>query len=135
MAYYLCQNKPVVTNTALWTNGNPSSDQGATSVTLSQSMANFDYLEVLWKFNTSSTYYYKAYISTSEFRNGTYGSIPAGRFVVGYIGESYRYARWLSRNSDTSVGISTCFRCTSSASTTKNDNIIIYQIRGIKYAT
>ena len=136
---YAYSSRPTFSSnvTVLWDNIDPTVSQASTTVTLSQSMQNFDLLEFRWYFSTSesSTILRYTYALVSDFSNNAYNDTPGGRITIGYINSTYRFARWFKYSSNTSVGISSCWKTKSTeAPVTSNTNMILDRISGIKYS-
>ena len=55
MALLRCGGKTAPKETVLWTNNNPSTDPAGQSVTLAESLDNFDYIKFKWNASTSDT--------------------------------------------------------------------------------
>ena len=95
--------------TVLWTNPNPTSSSGfaAQTVTLSDSISNYDYIYVTWGYNSSYTgTSNKNYYSVSDFKNLTLGG--GTRHFIGQGGaqdtSNNTYTREIYYVSDTSIG-------------------------------
>jgi len=94
-----------VTQTKIWTNPSPQADYSGTTITLSQSMTDFDYIRVTarrWKADGSVDYETIMPVSLVVTCTGT----NQGRFPLAYYGEGTMYARTFEYVSNTSIKFS-----------------------------
>lgn len=90
---------------SLWTNSAPTSSFAAQTVTLSQSIENFDYIKIKYKYGTSVNTTLSSIYSVEDFKQ----SIEGGSHnicLMGILTPSTAYARILYYVSATSVKIS-----------------------------
>lgn len=120
--------------TVLWTNANPSDSSGfsAQDVTLSESIAHFDYIGVkslLWYSDGSEKL--EALVPSSAL--SAYAGSNQGRWTMGYFGSSNdQYTRYITYVNNTKVNISANYKI--NASGTLNKGNIPTQIYGIKFS-
>lgn len=121
--------------TVLWTNASPTSNYGTVTVTLSEAMTNFDYLEFVQspeKSNDESTYKHfivpvSEVLTTSNAKNHDYVTLGTHRWTYDYVRE-YTYV------SDIQIKISSSYRVagTNTSGNTETTNNIPIKIIGIK---
>lgn len=125
------------TETVLWTNSSPSSSMASgTQMTLSQSMANFEYIKVKYRYYTGATTYYEsARAKVSDLRNTGGSSYPQARYLIISIikdSNSNAYFRNITRVSDTKMQASNCY--VFAGTTTFNGYCVPYQIIGVNFS-
>lgn len=114
MAQTLCQLKKKgggkMAETILWTNANPTSNMGTTTITLSQGLSNFKYLKIEFNYMTSSSsiIFDSGLFPTDAFKNVTQAAAKQALLLArndGTVGGRI-YARSIRYISDTSIGVS-----------------------------
>lgn len=129
---YPSKKKVKLASTRLWTNSSPKSNFGAQTVTLSQDMDNFDYLEIVakeWKDKTEQQAI--SYIfSIPDVKTCTSAKSIMNMGIIGYA-ESYGYTRYIKYVSDTQISFSTSYRNNNAAS--NNAGMIPLYINGLKF--
>ena len=123
------------TETSLWTNSASSSTFAAQDVSLSESMANFDFLKIKVAPNTTSTsgQVFTDIIIVSELQR-TQSATQEGvrdRFILGLARVTYDYERSYYYVSNTSIHFNVAVQ--SGTSTTANGRIIPLEIVGCKF--
>lgn len=118
--------------TTLWTNSSPTSSFAAQSVTLSQSIQNFDYIRInynLTKSNSTSgqVVYPSSYLASLTATSGN--RINAG--LTGGLNNNGNWVRTITAPSNTSIAFTTATRGASSSSS--SDNLIPTSIVGLKF--
>ena len=129
---YAYSDKPTLKATTLYTNSSPSTSVTSGTVTLSQDIDNFDYIEIQCVVGTGSTssYLYSGKFAVSDWKTMTSDS---GKYaVVNFTNSNYRFDRMFYYSSDTVVGYTTCQRHNASASSAQSAYIIPYKIYGYK---
>lgn len=111
MAEKLCQlkKKGKMVETILWTNVNPTSSMGATTITLSQGLSNFKYLKIEFNHMTSSSHiiFDSGLFPTDAFKNVTQAAAKQALLLARNDGSiaGRIYARSIRYISDTSIGV------------------------------
>ena len=117
--------------TVLWTNSSPSSSFASTTITLSESMASYDYIKISYlMWNTSSVENARnILIPMSDFALTT-DSAAGLMNALAVRSSNNRVARVFARASDTQIKFIDAYRINS---TTKDNNgCIPYKIYGVK---
>lgn len=123
--------------TTLWTNPDPTAEfgrSGGVSVSLSDDIDNYQFLEFTFQKTTSNTDKYSILIPVSEFKLSSSG---AGAGKVKYAANVATATYWTFfrafwYNSDTEVLIDQCaFYRANSATTYQNQYVIPYTIKGV----
>lgn len=125
---YAYSSKPQMTETTLWTNSSPTTSFSAQAVTLSQSMANFDYIKIQYAKTKDKTGEFQPSIivSYADFLH-TKSSEDSGRIkAVLYYYDTYRRFYYVS---DTSIQ----FNQATSGSTSYPSYNVPIKISGLKY--
>lgn len=124
MAWYKCGGGGALSETVLWTNPSPTSNQAASTVSLTDNISNYKYIKIYWKNVSNGTWETSALVDVEEFTKwtSTYYAIGicASRTSTGTV-----YYRTVSYNNDNSVKI-------SAASESRPERSIITQISGLK---
>lgn len=129
MAYYRCGGGGDLTETTLWTNSSPTSNFSAQEVTLSDSISNYDYIEIVWRVSTSNSTEGAVMMPVSTFiDSGT--SYDKPKLSICVAATSALYARRVQYTSDTSVYITICYKVGSSG--TSGAYAIPLYIKGVK---
>lgn len=121
------------TETVLWTNSAPTSTFNAQTVTLSDSVRNYDYLKFVYNLNNENQTTCSTIMSVSDFVNTKY---QAGYFVGEFgcmattSGTLYPWSRPAHYDTDTTIAIKNCI--TAGTSVTINTRLIPTAIIGIK---
>lgn len=119
--------------TVLWTNSAPTSTFNAQTVTLSDSVRNYDYLKFVYNLNNENQTTCSTIMSVSDFVNTKY---QAGYFVGEFgcmattSGTLYPWSRPAHYDTDTTIAIKNCI--TVGTSVTINTRLIPTAIIGIK---
>lgn len=75
--------------TSLWVNSDPWSAQTSTTINLSRSMNNYDYLKIYWKRDTTTNEIISIMVSVEDFKktkgDGIQLAFGGGQGYVGYI--------------------------------------------------
>lgn len=117
--------------TVLWTNPSPTSGMGATTVTLSQSIANFKYIKITGRNVTSASVNLQAVYSQS-YVAGTSSSGPAMSLMYSFSDTSGR-VRNCYRVSNTTIRFTTGYDIYAGHTWTESSAVNIpYQIIGLK---
>ena len=133
MAFIRCGGgKATLKSTTLWSNPNPSSSFSAQTVTLSQSMANFDYIRIRFQYSTSNTEQWNVIYSVAGLDGNTV-SMGARKYDSSSINDM-RY-RAVNGASNTTVAFTNSVQHTSSSQSTSAAYIIPYSIEGLKLQT
>lgn len=119
--------------TVLWTNPSPSSNFSAQTITLSQSMSDFDMLRFEIRTHVSSPTTSKSIYVPLSYFNSTSSGANAYKLVLGVYQFTNLYARETYKSSDTQIYISEARRL--NASGTSTDQTIPYKIYGVKKST
>ena len=116
-----------LSETVLWTNSSQSTSVGQQTVTLSDDMNNYDYIDVTFNYSRTNTNQAgRVRVAVSDLKNT---GVNKGIVGFGIMTSSYRYNRSFNYSSDTKIVISTCTR---SDGTTTTENAIPRAIYGIK---
>lgn len=118
------------TETVLWTNNSPSSNFAAQTVTLSQSIDNFDYIKITYRGGTSNANEVHAIYPVSDIRKMSNSNLIWG--AMAGVNSSDKYGRYISYVSDTQISFSTSGNMAGSGTT--NVATIPTQISGISVA-
>lgn len=114
--------------TVLWTNLNPTSQMGDnTTLTLSENINNFKFIQVVARFSTSDATTFSAIMSVEDFLKS--GTTNKTRLYFGGIIDS-NYCRTMRYTAATSVRVSTAY--IFSGTSYNNAVIIPTQIIGLK---
>ena len=119
--------------TTLWTNPNPSASFGEQSVTLSDSILNYDYIKIEWAETTSAlTNKSSIMASASEFTKYKNPNNNAHTVCPGLYGRgaSIMYARFIAYTSDTQIFFQNAVRLNSSG--VDNTSTIPLNVYGVK---
>lgn len=129
MAYLKCGGGGGMTETTLWTNSSPTSTFAAQSVTLSQSLSNFDYIRFEYRFSTSNSASYSVIIKASDVTNSL---TTSGNFTIALMvrSSSYYRSRRVTYNSLTSLEVSLAWDSNHAGSS--NSEAIPTKIVGMK---
>ena len=124
-------NTPSLNATTLWTNSSPTSSFSSKTVTLSQSKANFDYLEFIYALSTSQTTLTRSIIiPASEFTSDTSDAANKTRVGLSGKGNSTTFCRFAFYVSNTSVQFSNAYNVAATGNT--NASCIPLYIKGLK---
>lgn len=94
--------------TVLWTNPNPSSVFAAQTITLSDSLNNYDEIKVVYKEVYSAVKTKEFTIKISDWLRSDYGNTS---FIFGiYSYTNYAWCRQFTYSTTTSISVSTCYR-------------------------
>lgn len=128
MALIRCGSKPA-TEVTLWTNNNPTADFAGSNITLSESMLNFDLLEITFNFTKNSSEGVSTAYEPTNIKTYTPGQalLPIG----GLLDNGSTKVRLMKYVSDTSINIDMCYTVGSSGY--NNSQIIPVSIKGIKF--
>ena len=118
------------TETVLWTNNSPTSAFSAQTVTLSQSIDNFDYIKITYRGGTSNANEVHAIYPVSDIRKMSTSNLIWG--AMAGVNSSDKYGRYISYVSDTQISFSTSGNMAGSGTT--NVATIPTQISGISVA-
>lgn len=118
MALFLCNaGGGDLTETTLWTNSSPNSSASGITASLSSSIANYKYIGIRYKANTSSS------ASTSELivkpenlRKSTAAASVPRVAICSDNSSSYFYVRGIVYGSDTSLSFTNALRVNTSGS-------------------
>ena len=106
-----------------------------TTMNLSQSIADFDYIKVKYRYYTGSSVTYETGLVKSSDLQATGGSTyPQGRYLMIAIlkdSSSNAYVRNITRSTNTKFQASNCYQF-AAGTTTYNSYCIPYQIIGVK---
>ena len=116
------------TETVLWTNPSPTSDFGQTTVTLSDSISNYDYIAVKWKVSTSLSTTSTTMVPVGDFKSMLNQNGDNALFIASV--NQNGWARTVFYVSDTSITISTSYRLNAQGNS--GSNAIPTSIIGIK---
>lgn len=121
------------TKTTLWTNPSPASSFSNQTITLSDDLDNYDYVELEYAFNSSTLTNKNSIIYTiSDFKRLTANDGWCGAGIV--YSNSYLYSRSLTYNSDTAVNFGGTLKYNSgTAPSAANTATIPLKVYGIKY--
>lgn len=121
------------TETTLWTNTSPSADFTATTVTLSESIQNFDYIKVMYKFNKSDSDSTAVgdMMTVADFVYCSTSSAVKQKLFLGAKLDNYSNARSVIYNTNTKIDIGNSTRVNQSGQ--NNAYTIPIKIVGIKY--
>ena len=119
--------KPLVDT--LWTNNSITSDFAGGQITLTGSLANYDYYEILFLMSKHET----AQVSTGKVNTSYSTTLMTTKSASG-VGIISRW-RDANRDSNTQITFSNCTECKggSTSVATANDRVIPYKIIGYKY--
>lgn len=138
MAEKLCQltkkGGGKMKETTLWTNANPTSNMGSTTITLSQGLSNFKYLKIEFNYATSSSsiIFDSGLFPTDAFENVTQAAAKQALLLARNDGTiaGRIYARSIKYISDTSIGVGIPYVLNGTESITTN-NLIPTKIIGV----
>ena len=116
------------TETVLWTNPSPTSDFGQTTVTLSDSISNYNYIAVKWKVSTSLSTTSTTIVLVDDFKSMLNQNGDNALFIASV--NQNGWARTVFYVSDTSITISTSYRLNAQGNS--GSNAIPLAIIGIK---
>ena len=116
------------TETTLWTNPSPGSQFATQTVTLSDSLLNYDYVKFVFRQHTSTTAETIILVSVTDFQNYLQYKYSPAVFCCSTTPMSVRGVYYVS---DTTVGFYANARVGSSGSA--NASNIPYKIIGVKY--
>lgn len=135
---YSSKPTPTLSETTLWTNSSPTSDQASSTATLSQSIENFDYIALEYKAHKSQTTTMRAIYSVADVKKCT-GTSKALRMVIGTndtdTSGSGSFTRVISYGSNTSITIGDAWRYGSTTTSKTNAMAILVYIKGLKLTT
>ena len=117
--------------TTLWTNSSPTSSLATTQITLSQSIANFDYIAIKYKTYTTSSDTIAAIFSKADVRKCT-GTSNNFRMTLGGF-YSTGYTRTVKYDTDTAFTIGDAWKYGTSTSSKGNNYTIPTSIVGLKF--
>lgn len=122
------------TETVLWTNGSPTSSFASQTVTLSQTIENFDYIKIVFRKSTTDADEGILILPTKTVKESLNNTANTYRCCIGMRIGSATYVRVIFVNSGVydAIGIDSAARL--SASGTSNTSAIPLQIIGIKEA-
>lgn len=124
---YLYATQQGETETTLWTNPSPTSNMNAQEVTLSDSIANYKYIEFEWQQSTSVTTKAKVRMLVTDY-SAVDRSTAGPKVALGArVGSNY-YSRLCGHVNNTTTWIS---GCTSTGGTSASGNVIPTKIVGI----
>lgn len=133
-AGFAVATKPTKTETTLWTNSSPTSTFANTTVTLSQSIENFDYIKfriASTKSNTAESYQAESIFSVADVKRSTTTTYAPQCIISSRSTSGGQYVRRFLYESNTSLSISSGQQI---AGTSGNNNYVIpLSIVGIKY--
>ena len=118
------------TETSLWTNPSPTSTFASQTVSLSESIENFEYIKVKFKYANGYDIYSSPIVLVSEFKTFKADSQRSGLGTGGIFDASnnmYSRCYWYINN--TSVQFGAAYRLNST--TAYNDNLIPIEILGL----
>ena len=114
-----------IQETVLWENSLETS-VAATTVTLNDSVRNYQYVKIKYRFNTNNAVYSEVWMPVSDFVNTAYATNYNFMFgIYAYYGGYIR--RWCAYVSDTSIR----FSAGTLDSSTNNNYLIPVQIYGV----
>lgn len=119
--------------TTLWTNSSPTSAFAGQTVNLSESIDNYDYIKVKFKYANGYDIFSTPIVLVSDFKTYQANSQRSGAGMGGIFDASnnmYSRCYWYVNN--TSVQFSAAYRLNST--TQYNDNLIPIEISGLKFA-
>ena len=137
MSEKLCALKKIgggtkeLTETTLWTNSSPTSNFAYQTVSLSDSMDNYDFLAFYWRISTSNASETHLIIPVSEFKKEDNTLTLTFKSLIGVQYNAATYARLLAYISETQSVLGTAYQLGGSA--TNNSLIIPTKIIGMKY--
>jgi hypothetical protein len=135
MAFYRTGGGGSATETVLWTNGSPTSSFASQTVTLSQTIENFDYIKIVFRKSTTNADEGILILPTKTVKESLNNTASTYRCCIGLcVGNSNStYVRTIFVNSGVydAIGIDTATRL--NASGTSNITAIPTQIIGLKY--
>lgn len=121
------------TETSLWTNSSPTSAFASQTVSLSESIENFDYIKIKFKYANGYDIFSTPIVLVSDFKTFQANSQRSGAGMGGIFDASNNmYARSYWYVNNTSVQFSAAYRLNST--TAYNDNLIPMEISGLKFA-
>lgn len=129
--YYAYSQRPVSNNISLWSNPSENSSFSAQTVTLSDSIASYEYLEFRYKASTTSGGMSRVIIPRSEFQASA-SSTANARYRMGASSSSgTALARSFSYDTNTTVKFGSCYTMATSSTSTHNTYIIPLEVIGI----
>lgn len=133
MAFIRCGGgKATLKATTLWTNPSPSSSFSAQAVTLSESMYNFDFIKIYFRYSTSDNSEWSVLYTPGGIVGETV-AIGARKYNSSSINDM-RY-RAASGTTNSSISFTNSVQHTSSSQTTSGAYIIPTYVYGIKLIT
>lgn len=120
-----------LSETVLWTNPDTSVDFGAQVVTLSDSLDNYSYIKINYRYNKGSgTESISIIISVDDFKKTSVR--PGHKCSITVLDNTYWYTRYYWYTSSTTVQIYPCYRTSSNGMTQTNNVVIPNYISGLK---
>ena len=116
--------------TVLWTNSNPTSNQGDVTIELSDSMSNYDYIKFVVRRATSDSSETEDIYSVSDVRKSTGVNGTWYICLMSFVSGTGTYCRRIQYISDTSIKALTPYVVGSSASGV--DATILIKVVGLK---
>ena len=126
---YAYSSKPSMSTTTLWTNSSGSSGFAAQTISLSQAITNFDYIEIVFRRNTSDSTCNSVIVKSSEAKNCT--SISSGNscYAMNYAG-SWNCCRRFFFPTTSQIQFTTGNQV--NGTNTSNNNVIPQKVYGLK---
>ena len=126
---YAYSSKPGMSTTTLWTNSSGSSGFAAQTISLSQAITNFDYIEIVFRRNTSDSTCNSVIVKSSEAKNCT--SISSGNscYAMNYAG-SWNCCRRFFFPTTSQIQFTTGNQV--NGTNTSNNNVIPQKVYGLK---
>lgn len=116
-----------MSETVLWTNPSPANAMGTTTVTLSQSMADFKYIKFVYRISTSDSSTASLIMSVEDYQNS---STTTYRLTMLSYYSAKQWVRTANRVSDTSIQFEIAYRINGQENT--NVVSIPQQVIGLK---
>ena len=110
--------------TTLWTNANPTSTYSSGTATLSQSMANFTYLKIVYRQSTTDSDEMSTLVPVDDLANSD------ARISISWSVSNNIWSRNIAKVSNTSVTIGTCYK--QAGANQGNSYVIPLNVVGIK---
>ena len=117
-----------MSETVLWTNPNQTGNFGATTITLSESVNNFKYIKVVFRFSTQTNNQNYVIFPLDMWINSTATNGKNRCVIASYA--SNIFARGIAYASATSVTIGACYQVNQTGS--GNNYVIPVEVIGLK---
>lgn len=126
--------------TLLWTNSSPTSSKTSFTITLSDSMDNYDMIHVLAIAYTGSDYasytdLFGPFFKVSMIKTESDNKGLCGASISVYTSSGYIRTRMVWRVSSTQIKFSECYQSTGSAGSKQPTGVIPYKVFGVKFSS